>query len=127
MHRPDAEQFINQTSFGFIPAGTSNGLYASVADLGTERDCVLSAAFVIAKGRNTKMDLTELTMQYDDNKLYMFLSFNYAIIADTDINSEWMRNLGSIRYTIRGIRNVVSVKHYDGELGFKGVQMINRN
>ena len=57
----------------------------------------------------------------------MFLSFNYAIIADTDINSEWMRNLGSIRYTIRGIRNVVSVKHYDGELGFKGVQMINRN
>ena len=64
LHRSDSIAFLKATAFGFIPAGTSNGLYASVADHGGERDCILSAAFVVAKGRTTKMDLTELTMEY---------------------------------------------------------------
>jgi sphingosine kinase len=34
MNRPDWFQFLKTTSFGFIPAGTSNGLYASIANYG---------------------------------------------------------------------------------------------
>ena len=71
------------------------------------------------------MDLTELTLEYDVKKFYMFLSLNYAIIADTDINSEWMRSIGTLRYTLRGIRNVIAVKHYDGNLSFNGVRINN--
>jgi sphingosine kinase len=101
MNRSDHKQFLAQTSFGFIPAGTSNGLYASIADFGGEKDDIKSAAFVVAKGRSTKMDITKLNMEYYPNTpLYMFLSLNYAFIADTDINSEWMRSIGTLRYTL---------------------------
>jgi hypothetical protein len=64
MSRPDAAKFLARTSFGFIPAGTSNGLYASIASFGEEKDSIKSSAFVIAKGRSTKMDITKLDLEY---------------------------------------------------------------
>lgn len=47
------------------------------------------------------MDITKLDLEYYHKEpLYMFLSLNYAFIADTDIESEWMRSLGTLRYTL---------------------------
>ena len=63
MARPDRDEFLKSIKFGFIPGGTSNGLVATlVHELNETGDLVHTAAFLIAKGRSKKMDLTELTM-----------------------------------------------------------------
>ena len=64
MNRPDREQFLNSVALGFIPAGTANGLHKSVVEAVKEESGILTAAFMCAKGRKCKMDLTELEMEY---------------------------------------------------------------
>ena len=91
-------------AIGFIPAGTSNGLHKSVMESINEEHGIHNAAFACAKGRKTKMDLTELTLEYHpEKKIYMFLLMAWAIIADIDLNSENMRFAGESRYFIRGL------------------------
>jgi len=52
MHRKDKDIFLKNTTFGFIPAGTGNGLVKSIlSESGEEGDLVLTAAFLICKGR----------------------------------------------------------------------------
>ena len=60
MYRPDQEQFMKSIVFGFIPAGTANGLHTSIVHTYNENIGIHSAAFAIAKGRQDLMDLTEL-------------------------------------------------------------------
>jgi sphingosine kinase len=64
MNRPDREQMMETIAFGFIPAGTSNGLHKSVTEHAGELDGIQIAAFMCAKGRKTKMDLSELELEY---------------------------------------------------------------
>ena len=49
---------------GFIPGGTANGLVKSVLDHAGEEYGVETAAYVIAKGRTMRMDLTEIELEY---------------------------------------------------------------
>ena len=52
MHRKDKDSFLKSTTFGFIPAGTGNGLVKSIlSECEEEGDFVLAAAFLICKGR----------------------------------------------------------------------------
>ena len=109
MNRPDRDDFIKSICFGFIPAGTANGLHKSIVEASQEEQGVLTGAFLCAKGRKTKMDLTEIDMEYTpDNKVYMFLAVSYAIVADADINSEFMRFLGEARFTLYGAYRIVN-------------------
>ena len=55
---------MSKTTLGFIPGGTSNGLVKAVLDFSGETYGVENAAFVAAKGRKTKMDLTEIECEY---------------------------------------------------------------
>ena len=121
MQRTDRDEFLKHTTFGFIPAGTANGLIASILKQHEEDFGIHNAAFLIAKGNRTKMDLTELTMEYQpDTKLYMFLSLAWAIIADCDINSEVIRCVGPPRFTLWGIYRLLNLRNYFGSLQFKG-------
>ena len=95
MHRADKDQFMEKIAFGFIPAGTANGLHKSVMEYSGEEHGIHNAAFTCAKGRKTKMDLTEITLEYNpDKKVYMFLAMCWAIVADVDLNSESIRWAG---------------------------------
>lgn len=59
------------------------------------------------------MDLTELDMEYHTEKVYSVLAFTYAIVADIDIGSEFMRNLGELRYTLWGLyRSAMNPRNY---------------
>lgn len=122
MNRPDGLDFLSQLNFGFIPAGTGNGLHKSIAYSINESHGIHSAAFSIAKGRKTKMDLTELELEYhqneDQKKLYMFLMMAWAVISDCDINSEVIRWAGHSRFTLWGIYRVASIRHYPGEFNY---------
>ena len=75
----------------------------------------MTSAFIIAKGRKTLIDLTELELEYfknENKKIFMFLSLTWCIISDIDINSEILRWMGSTRFTIYGVYRLMSVRHY---------------
>jgi hypothetical protein len=54
-----------------------------------------------------KIDLTELDLEYENQKKFMVLSFTWAIISACDLQSEFMRFLGEMRYTLMGIIRIV--------------------
>lgn len=127
MKRADREEFLEKTTLGFVPAGTANGLVASMMDAqGETGDEVLTAAFMIAKGRRSMMDLNELRLEYfqqaeeERQIIYMFLSLTWAFVSDVDINSESLRCLGAARFEVYGLYRLLNIRHYGGELTFTG-------
>jgi sphingosine kinase len=115
MNRPDKDQFMESIAFGFIPAGTANGLHKSVMEFANEEHGIHNAAFVCAKGRKIKMDLTELTLEYHpEKKIYMFLCMCWAVVSDIDLNSEFMRWAGEARFHIYGVYRGVNQIKYPG-------------
>lgn len=125
--RADALTIMATTAIGFIPGGSANGLVKAVLDYSGEEFSVENAAFVAAKGRVTKMDLTEIEGEYQKEKIYSFLSTFWGILADCDINSEVLRCIGSARFTIWGIYRVLCLKTYLGSLFFTGQRISNKN
>ena len=73
------------------------------------------------------MDLTELTLEYEKQKVYSFLSTTWSIIADIDINSEAIRCCGSVRFTIWGVWRALFKRHYWGTCKYSGSKINNRN
>lgn len=100
--RPDYLQLMATLSLGFIPGGSANGLVKAVLTQAGEEYGVMNAAYLIAKGRSMRMDLTEIEAEYQKDKIYSFLSTFWGVLADCDINSEVIRCVGSARFTIWG-------------------------
>ena len=55
---------MNSITIGIIPGGSANGLVKAVLDYAGEDYSVENAAYLVAKGRTTKMDLTEIDAEY---------------------------------------------------------------
>ena len=49
-----------------------------------------------------------------ETPLYSFISLNWAVIADIDLNSEFLRFLGDTRLDLYGAFRVISMKRYRG-------------
>jgi sphingosine kinase len=64
------------------------------------------------------MDLTEISLEYQKEKVYSFLSLFWGVLADCDINSEVLRFLGSARFTVWGVFRVIFMKRYTGTITF---------
>ena len=118
--RSDALQMMGHTAIGFIPGGSANGLVKAVLDFSGEDYSVENAAFIAAKGRNTRMDLTEIECEYQNDKIYSFLSVFWGVLADCDINSEVIRCVGPARFTIWGVYRVFCLRHYLGSIFYTG-------
>lgn len=108
------------TAVGFIPGGSANGLVKAVLDYSGEEYSIENAAFLAAKGRITRMDLTEIEAEYQKQKIYSFLSTFWGVIADCDINSEGLRWMGTARFTVWGVYRVLCPVNYLGSIYFKG-------
>ena len=110
-----------------MPGGTSNGLVKALLDHIGEEYSVLNAAYRIAKGERKFMDVTELSLEYQETKVYSILGLTWAVIADIDINSEAIRCVGPPRLTLWGLFRSICKKHYPGSLKFTGNHIKNRN
>jgi hypothetical protein len=55
---------LRSLTFGGIPGGTSNAFVMNILTLLGEEYSAENTAFIIAKGRTMKMDLTELETEY---------------------------------------------------------------
>jgi sphingosine kinase len=114
------------TAIGFIPGGSANGLVKAVLDFSGEEYSIENAAFLCAKGRTTRMDLTEIETEYEKHKIYSFLSTFWGVIADCDINSEVLRWMGSARFTVWGAYRVLCPVNYLGSIIFTGQKVGNK-
>jgi sphingosine kinase len=118
--RQDYIQILSKTALGFIPGGSANGLVKAVLSYAGEEHNVENAAFIAAKGRTLRMDLTEIEAEYQKEKIYSFLSTFWGVLADCDINSEVLRWMGTARFTVWGALRVFCPRTYPGSVFYTG-------
>ena len=101
---------------GVIPAGTGNGLVKTLLEIAGEPYDPVSAAFLIAKGKQRPIDIA--ITQQNGQSYYSFLSMSWAIISDVDIESERLRFLGSLRTDIYALIRIWNMRHYSGKFSY---------
>jgi sphingosine kinase len=123
MNRPDWRLAI-KVPIAQIPGGSANAFACSCAYLTNECFLGLSmeklasqTAFNMAKSNACPLDL--VTFQLCSNKLvHSFLEFEWAIVADIDLESEKYRFLGGLRFTVSAIKRIINLRVYRGRLTF---------
>lgn len=106
-----------QLPVGHIPAGSGNGLIKSVLSAAGETFGVLDAAFLIAKRGQQPIDLYDVRLP-DREPSVSFLSLSGGVIADIDLESEFMRCLGKIRFDLYGVWCVIRPRALQAELAY---------
>lgn len=79
----------------------------------SEKPDVLSAVYILLKGKPCPMDLFSINSTKPNS--YGFLSVVWGLIADVDIESEKYRRLGPLRFTIGALQRIISLRHYPGK------------
>jgi sphingosine kinase len=115
MSRPDAETAI-QLPLGILPGGTGNGLCKSILEATGESYDPLSAAFLIAKGRQQQLDLATVTQ--NGQEYYSFLSLAWGLISDVDIESEKLKFLGALRFDVYALMLLSLLRTYRGRFSY---------
>jgi sphingosine kinase len=72
--------------------------------------------YLIAKGKFKEMDAIKVDIDTLEDPIYSFLSINFGFIADVDINSEFMRCLGELRFELYGIYRAICQKNYRAKI-----------
>lgn len=114
--RSDCNQILSKLKLGTVGSGTSNGLAKSIAHSSQEQAFPLEYAFLIAKGRSAKMDLSKY--QTRSSSYLSFLTFSWAMIADIDIESELIRFLGFLRMDVWGFWRVLNLRKYRAKFSY---------
>jgi sphingosine kinase len=116
MQRKDWHRVLASTSFGIIPAGSGNGLAASIGTL----DPAVAAA-TICMGVARPMDLAAVRQYAADGSFrvwWSILMLTWGLIADVDIGSENLRARGGARFTVAGVQRVAKLHAYAGRIAF---------
>ena len=92
--KDDAIATIRKLKLGVLPLGSGNGLAASILKDANEPDItdLLASAFLIARGASRDIDIAAI--ETTKSTLYSFLCLEWALFADIDIESEWLRCCG---------------------------------
>jgi diacylglycerol kinase family enzyme len=118
--REDWREALECLSFGIIPAGSGNGLSRSLGYLQREqfhrKSHALSAAVNCARGSVRAMDL--LYVETPMNGRLSFHSVFWGLVADIDIESEVLRWMGGVRFTIWALLKLIKAKRYRARLSY---------
>ena len=101
---------------GAIPGGTGNGLCKTLLEISGEPYDPISAAFLIAKGKERPLDLARV--EQNGRRYYSFLSLSWGIVSDVDISSDRLRYLGSLKNHIYALMRIWSLRTYKGKFSF---------
>ncbi|PVZ98088.1 hypothetical protein BB558_005924 [Smittium angustum] len=115
LSRKDWEKY-RKIPFGVVPSGTGNGLAWTFGYGWPEL-----ASISIAKGMIAPMDMMAITRANSD-PLFCFLSVTWGYVADTDIESEKLRMLGSLRLEAYGILRLLRLRKYEGRIHYLPVE-----
>lgn len=102
-----------------VPSGSGNGMALNILGLEDGYD-VAAAALNAVKGRPMQIDLCSVTQ--GDRKMYSFMSQTVGLFADLDIGTEWLRFLGSTRFVVGYIYEVIRLKRCPIKLSMKVVE-----
>ncbi|KAJ0409641.1 hypothetical protein P43SY_008513 [Pythium insidiosum] len=117
MQRADWRDAIQQP-IGVVPGGSGNGLFVSLMHALGERFHASNAAFVLSKGLAQPLDLTAIRNDHGD-RVYSFLSTEWALISDVDVESERLRALGGLRFTVLFALHILLYrKEYEGTIWY---------
>ncbi|KAF0288752.1 Sphingosine kinase 1 [Amphibalanus amphitrite] len=102
-----------------VPAGSGNGMAASVAHASNLlpaflQNPVLTASLALAKRLQLQVDLMMVRTQTEE--LVGFLSLGWGLLADIDIESERLRVLGGARFTVWAAARLLTLKTYRGKV-----------
>lgn len=118
MERPDWELAV-KIPIGMIPGGSGNGLARTISHAANEpyvSDPILASTLGIAKGRVAPLDL--MKVETPSGPLYSFLNVGWGIMADIDIESEKLRAIGEIRFTLWAFWRVFNLRTYSGRISY---------
>lgn len=122
MARDDWKQAI-RVPLGIIPTGSGNGLAYTLVrqtfqDVRSEDEAIRICSEQVVKDETCSADLVKITFQRK-SPIWSFLSIGWGLLADIDVDSEWLRCLGEFRFTIYGLLRCLTSVSYLGRLSFK--------
>ena len=116
--RDDSAAVFRVLPFGVVCAGSGNGLCKSILTESKEAFSSLAAAFVLIKGKSRRLDLSRVVTPSRPEGHLSFLCMGWAIVSDVDIESERLRCLGSLRFTVGALQRIVFLRDYPGRLSY---------
>jgi sphingosine kinase len=132
MDREDWREAI-KIPIGQLPGGSANALSVIICYLAKEAYLGLSSeayamhmGFISSKYKIAPMDLVAIDTTPEkekrglvvNNRVYSFLSVEWAILADIDFESEKYRFLGGFRFLFVALNRILNLKSYPGRLSF---------
>ena len=101
-----------KTPIGVIPAGSGNALAQYL--LNSSPLNIQKCASICIKGNRSPLDINEISFA-DGSVIYSFLSISWGYIAEVDIESDYFRCCGIIRYYLYGVWKFIRLRRYFGE------------
>lgn len=122
MNRKDWRSTLN-IPIGIIPTGSGNGLAYTLIrqkypNLKSGEEAVRICCEAALQSESCKTDLVKLSFG-QGLAAWSFLSIGWGLLSDIDIDSEWLRCLGELRFTIYGLLRSITCRAYKGRLSFK--------
>jgi sphingosine kinase len=108
---------FNNISVGHIPAGTGNGLAASIMYSNGYKYNLMNSLIPIKNKTIGNIDVAEITTE--KKKYHSFLAISLGFISDLDINTEVLRWMGSFRYNIGAIIGLFNMQTYHAKIEYK--------
>ena len=103
--REDSER-AKEVALGMVPTGSGNGFAASVGSRNVD-----TALWAILKNKRSPMDIVSVLQpqpqQQQHKRWFMCLTTTFGFIADLDLNTEHLRFLGGVRFTLGGIYQIL--------------------
>lgn len=120
--RKDWQQVMT-VPIGVVPTGSGNGLAYTLlrqkhVDLENTGDAISLCCEQINQDESCLADLVKITYG-PKNTVWSFLSLGWGLLADIDIDSEWLRRLGEVRFTVYGLLRSITSVSYLGRLSYK--------
>lgn len=107
-----------EMNIGVIPAGSGNGLAKSILFKNDYSFSISNAAQIILRKKLENIDIPEVKLEKDNNTIPWFLAISWGFISDLDLGTEWLRFLGSLRFTLGAIYSILFKKSYFGILEY---------
>jgi sphingosine kinase len=101
---------------GHIPAGTGNGLSASILYQNKLDFSITNSIMAINKNKINKIDIAKIEFQKYER--HSFLAISIGFISNLDINTEFLRLIGSYRYYLGSIIGLYQMKSYYLEIDY---------
>lgn len=108
LHRPEDHNLL-QIPIGMLHGGSGNAIITSLCADSREKNNLESAIYIIAKGQTKKMDVIEI-QRINQQSLYSLMTISWAFIADIDSGSEKLRFLGTKRFDVYALYQLIDLQ-----------------